>query len=808
MDGSTSRSSDDMDTDISGAPEDRSGTGPDTLGEVHLSSGSATGVAATATKRSRVLLSCAACRVSKLKCDRSSPCGQCIRKGRPEACQYAPKPQRRKPNQSMASRLKRLEDMVRSMLEDGDVVVDPSRGPAEAAPPLPPSVRVAEGLRASGQVVHGERGSTYIGATHFMAMLEDIEDLKSFFDEEQDTFKDRLPQQKSHVWDEYEVPGVLLFSNSDPTSPRSLNEVISILPDRHIVDRLVMRYFASKFPSLYLIHRPTFLNQYREFWVEPSGIDYHWLSQLFMVICLAIHFSTYTAPHELAQDSPEPPFERMKRFRSTAAWCLVKGKYHQPTEQTIASFLMYAETEFLLNRNSQMNCYLLASTVMRLMLKLGFHRDPSKLSHISAFQGEMRRRMWHMGMTLDLLVSFHMGLPPMIHGIDSDVALPRNVLDRDFGPESTELPPPQPMTDYTDLTYPLCKNKLMICFGHVARLAHLLTPPPYSEVLKLDSSIEEAWDAVPSFMRVRPIEESVTDPATQIIQRFGLASIYNKSRCVLHRRFLAESIMKKEHDYSRVQCLNGAVTMLEHQYHIWHMCQPGNILNQHGWFVSSLAIHDFLLSAMIIFLVIDNEKYPQENSGFGDTTVPSKAELVRLLHRAHGIWRFVARDLPAVKKTADIVETMLRKIGSPPGFSPEDYGNNESEPSPEDHGDAINIGLSSTSLSDLSIRASTQPVANSTGAPMAANVQPQAFTGAGVTSSTLPFGIDWTGRSDQVDWGYVDNINLHTMQDHASMDLETGGQLWFGPSITIDEELRDATVGLTNEWVQNDGFSG
>lgn len=40
------------------------------------------------------------------------------------------------------------------------------------------------------------------------------------------------------------------------------------------------------------------------------------------------------------------------------------------------------------------------------------------------------------------------------------------------------------------------------------------------------------------------------------------------------------------------------------------------------------------------------------------------------------------------------------------------------------------------------------------------------------------------------------------------MDLETGGQLWFGPSITTDEELRDATVGLTNEWVQNDGFSG
>ncbi|KAM0279966.1 hypothetical protein ACHAQH_004295 [Verticillium albo-atrum] len=702
MDGSTSsRSPGDKDTDISEAPEDTSGTGPDGLSERHLSSGSAAGVGPP-TKRSRILLSCATCRTSKLKCDRSSPCGQCIRKGRPEACQYAPKPQRSKPNQSMASRLKRLEGMVRTMLEEGDVAVDRSRvmGELRAAPP---TVKAAEGGRAEGQVVHGERGSTYIGATHFMAMLEDIEDLKSYFDEETDVLDGQSPEEKSQIWDEYEVPGVLLFSHNGPGSPRNRNEVLSILPDRQIVDRLVMRYFASKSPSMYLVHRPTFLSQYREFWHATNTVDSHWLAQLFMVLCLATHFSTYMAPHELARDSPEPSFVKIKRYRSAAAWCLVRGKYHQPTEQTIGPFIMYAEAEFLLNRHSQMNCYLLASTAMRLMLKMGFHRDPSKLAHMSAFEGEMRRRTWHMGMTLDLLVSFHMGLPAMIHGIDSDVELPRNVLDQDFGPESTELPPSQPMTDYTDLTYPLCKNKLMICFGHVARLAHLLTPPPYSEVLRLDNNIQEAWKAVPDFMRVRPIEESVTDPATQIIQRFGLASIYNKGRCVLHRRFLVESVIQKEHDYSRVQCLDAAVMILEHQYHIWHMCQPGNILSQHGWFVSSIAVHDFLLSAMILFLVIEKEKYPQEDSGFGDAPVPSKAELVKLLQRAHGIWRFVARDLPAVKKTADIVETMLGKIGSPPGMSPDETGNLGTEPSPQGRFGTVKASVNSNSMSDLSI---------------------------------------------------------------------------------------------------------
>ncbi len=125
------------------------------------------GAAAVATpapapaKRIRVLLSCAPCRLSKLKCDRAEPCGQCLKKGRIDGCLYAPKPQKAKPAKSMAARLKRLEGMVRGMM-DGEIPKDD--GPeAKDFPSQQP-----------GKVVLGGGSATYVGATHFMAMLDDV----------------------------------------------------------------------------------------------------------------------------------------------------------------------------------------------------------------------------------------------------------------------------------------------------------------------------------------------------------------------------------------------------------------------------------------------------------------------------------------------------------------------------------------------------------------------------------------------------------------------------------------------------------
>ncbi|KAK1247876.1 hypothetical protein MKX07_000764 [Trichoderma sp. CBMAI-0711] len=584
----------------------------------------------------KILLSCAPCRNSKLKCDREQPCGQCAKKGRLDLCVYAPKPEKKRPAaKGMAARLKRLEGMVRGMMdEEGNLKRQPQAAGESTAPQL------------KGQVVHGENATTYVGATHCLAMLEDIEDIKAYFDDPGDSDDDAVPG------DELDGPEMLLYSRG---APRDREELLAQLPERKVADRLVTRYFSSKSPSQHIIHRPTFTKAYVQFWQNQNEASLHWVALLFMVLSLGVFFNNFSAPDEVESDSPIPVKDRIRQYRSCAGWALIWGKYAQPTAITIPAFILYVEADFILNRAAQMNCYILSGVCLRLMLKMGFHRDPSHLANISPFEGEMRRRQWNMAAQIDLLVSFHMGLPSMLSGIESDTELPRNLEDDDFDENCKELPPPRPDTVYTFMTYAIHKSRLLRVFRQIAQQAHSLTPPSYSEVLKLDNLLTETWNSVPSFMYVKPLEECVGEEPHQILQRYGLASLYHKSRCVLHRRYLAEAVPEPEHDYSRNQCLDAAMALLDFQHASWVGCQPGNVLGRSGWFMSSLAVHDFMLAAMILYLIVQNDNYRENGTGFGTAgrqrEAPTKEQLIGMIQRSHYISCRVQAQAPARHRT-------------------------------------------------------------------------------------------------------------------------------------------------------------
>lgn len=309
------------------------------------------------------------------------------------------------------------------------------------------------------------------------------------------------------------------------------------------------------------------------------------------------------------------------------------------------------------------------------MLKLGLHRDASQLPYddgdastqISVFDGEMRRRLWHLAIQLDLMISFHLGLPSMAHGIESDTLDPHNLLDEDFDEDSTVLPPERTGADYTPMTYAINKAKLMRRLGQVARQAHSLTMPSYAEVVALDQKLEATWSCVPQCMRIVPLDAAITDPPSQVIQRFGLGSLYQKTRCVLHRRYLAEKNPKPEQDYSRRACLLAALALLEYQNMLFEGTKPGGLLCQHGWFVSSLAVHDFLLGATVVYIVLQDERYDEPGGDAvdylqDDTPLPNKRQLLETLRRSYWIWRDAAANNSDVRKAPGVLEVMFRRI--------------------------------------------------------------------------------------------------------------------------------------------------
>ncbi|KAM5380596.1 hypothetical protein ACJA88_004925 [Fusarium oxysporum] len=731
-------------------------------------------------KRSRVLLSCAPCRNSKLKCDREQPCGQCSKKGRASQCAYAPKPERKRPAKGMSARLKRLEGMVREMM-DSEGTAPGTHASAGAGAGL--ANGTATGPDVQGHVVHSEKGATYVGATHCMAMLEDIEDLKDYFEQPEEVGEDQI------LDDEIDPTEVMLNTRA---GPRNREELLSRLPERKVADRLLSRYFASMSPSQHIVHRPVFTRQYSKFWQDPNEASLHWIAQLFMMLSLGVFFNNFINSSELEGDSPLPAQDRIRHYKACAGWALVWGKYTQPSSATLPAFLLYVESSFLFNRAAQMNCYVLSGVCIRLMLKMGLHRDPSKLANISPYEGEMRRRMWNMAIQVELLVSFHMGLPSMLQGIETDTAVPRNLDDHDFDEDSTELPLSRPPTDWTSMTYPIHKTQILRVFGQIARQAHALTPPSYAEVAKLDNLLHETWKSVPSFMMVRPLDECVGDPPVLLIQRFGLTALYNKCRIVLHRRYLAEAIPQREHDYSRRQCLEGALSLLNYQHIIWEACKPGHVLSQHGWFVSSLAVHDFLMAAMVLYLVVKNENYSDVGSDYDwmsqTAPTPTKDELICMIKRSWLIWADVARDAVEVKKTADTLATMLAKLGAPV----EEPANALEQAVPSVNGDKEYSSLGAPSvdpstlgsiggdpalLSTLGLGSSTGSTSDQT--PLDLNLAGDAGTSMNFTNmgtEGLQFDPAWMDTAaSNMDWRYLDISLAHS---HDAGRNEDTGQTW------------------------------
>ncbi|KAK8034985.1 hypothetical protein PG993_009980 [Apiospora rasikravindrae] len=736
-------------------------------------------------KRTRVLLSCGSCRASKLKCDRLSPCSQCTKKGRPESCAYAPRPEKPRPVKGMAARLKRLEGMVRGMIEvpgggpGGSGSIGIRGGPPAKAPEM-------EGENPGGQVVvQNERSTNYVGGTHFMAILEDIDELKNYFEDSDDG---------EDVQDPFEIDGgpeLVVFSMN---VPRTREELLALLPDKSIIDRLMLRYFNSNSPSQHIIHMPTFSKEYAEFWRDPSKPSLHWIAILFMITALGLFFSIYQAPHELEGESDLSPEDRFKLYRGAAGSALVAGKYNQPGPSTIQAFILYAEGDFLFDRHSQVNCYLLCATLIRLMLKMGLHRDPSKVPNLSVYDGEMRRRWWHLTIQIDLLVGFHLGLPCMIHGIESDTALPRNLRDEDFDQKSTILPPARPDSDYTPLTYPINKARISRVFGLVAKQAHALKAPTFAEVLRVDGILEEAWKEVPNFMKVKPMSQCVTDPVMQVVQRFGLALLYQKSRVVLHRRYLTEVAPNKEQGYSRRTCLEAALALVGYQHSIFEAARPGAMLHQNGWFVSSLAINDYLLADVIIALAIQNPHYAENGGNFdwishGDTA-PSKNVLLDHLRLSLAIWKEMAIAVPDCKRAARVVETILKKTETMRGV-PVNVASMTNTPA--DSSDAKMSFLEGLSIDGIATNTASSSIGSMDNYDAALYPGQQADQ---VDYDTAQFDLSWIQQMDMTgtdyDWSQLETLMNQGIVEDRLMGNASSSQSWMDQDPLSDMEFMNS----------------
>ncbi|KAJ5774191.1 hypothetical protein N7457_009087 [Penicillium paradoxum] len=499
----------------------------------------------------------------------------------------------------------------------------------------------------TGTLVVEDEGTSYIDSANWRAILEEINGMKEDLhqtEERSDDGVDTDPYDDSSP--------VLLLGTSRPVNKE---EVLVDIPPRSIADRLVSRFLKTSEPSRVAIHAPTFQKEYEEFWIHPADKSFTWISLLYSIMALSV--SIFRRSAEPLPSNMTGPITSWGSFRKRAAQCLIQANYITPGRYKGEALFFYSLTEFYRNRDAQVGVSYLLGMTIRVTMRMGYHRDPCHYPMLSALDGEMRRRLWALLVQLDTLVSFQVGAPRTIQHWQYDTKPPSNLLDTDFDENSSQLPPDRPENELTDCSYTRAKSHLIKVFGKITDLAFSREPSSYDETLEIDRRLEAAHDMIPSILRIRPMTQSIADPAELIMRRFTLELLYLKARLVLHRRYIAETNTK--FSYSRSVCLAAARKALQHHTEICNECMPGGQLHAERYFLNSLQNTDSLLSAMIVCLELSQDA---DRGDAARLTPQERADFLHLLETTYRLFMEPTHRTIDSQRAANALGIMLRRV--------------------------------------------------------------------------------------------------------------------------------------------------
>lgn len=254
-------------------------------------------------KRARSQLSCIPCRAGKLKCNRSHDpaCDQCVKRNREGQCSYVPPPAKQKATQNVKGRVRQLENLVvelmnqqthgsqRTAQSDTQVCTQSPQetqsrmngGAIEPEQLTPPSDNdshrngslggkdedINEATKPFGRMRISKNEISYVGETHWQAILNGISDLKRELSEDEDGDEEEAATREQSadalgVWGNafgnvplndlpYESIGTRGHGNTGlgfmlgNSAAVTRDQLIKSVPEKKVADRLLSLWFNS-----------------------------------------------------------------------------------------------------------------------------------------------------------------------------------------------------------------------------------------------------------------------------------------------------------------------------------------------------------------------------------------------------------------------------------------------------------------------------------------------------------------------------------------------------------------------------------
>ncbi|KAI1381309.1 putative C6 transcription factor [Hypoxylon crocopeplum] len=308
------------------------------------------------------------------------------------------------------------------------------------------------------------------------------------------------------------------------------------LPSKDVADELVDCYFRTAETVYRILHVPSFRRDYEAHWVSHGTPNTAFLVQLKLV--LALGAAVYDDRFSLRALA-------MKWVYEAQTWISGPGFKHRLNIQYLQTNLLLLIAREFVDVGPDL-VWISAGALLRTAVYMGLHKDPTRLPKMTAFAAEMRRRIWNTTIELCLHSSLSSGGPPLISLDMFDTKPPGNFDDEQL---TAEGPVPKSENSFTQTSIALALRKT---FSVRLAITKLLNDHgshgTYEETLRLDAEMRASYKVV---LRMLLGYKSSTGPRPSQFEMDMVSLITQRYVLSLHIPFFSPALHEATYAFSR-----------------------------------------------------------------------------------------------------------------------------------------------------------------------------------------------------------------------------------------------------------------
>ncbi|KAI0000263.1 hypothetical protein F4779DRAFT_148213 [Xylariaceae sp. FL0662B] len=425
-------------------------------------------------------------------------------------------------------------------------------------------------------------------------------------------------------------------------------DLSSTIPAKDVCDQAVECYLRSFEPIFRILHVPSFMYDYQEYWFHPCSSPTSFLMKLLMVLTIGAVFVPDRAVsnqiRHLARD-----------WAYVVQWWLVG-----PTERDAMS-LDGVQAFCLLILARQVNSLggtasIATEALLKLSFTLGLHLDPKTVGPMTNFQSEIRRRLWATVRELILITSINSTFPLLISYDDFECRPPSNIKDVDLQTDNGLCSVSQ--ADNRDLDLD-CSLQLLLLrslssrMKMIRQLNNCNRNYPYEQVLAFGDELKACCREIAVFFQSASSTQDRPSPYSDFHRKF-LDTYMRVIVLFIHRPFLIGT--QKDHRFylARKVCLESCIIIASYADGInlpsealddfSRLCSRGN-----GFFKGPLGQDVISAIALEIVTQMEEEQIPgAQKSPEAETADPlvqlaraNRRPLIRTLEHIREQWRHI-----------------------------------------------------------------------------------------------------------------------------------------------------------------------